>query len=306
MKNLDLIKAYNAMRQKTYDAIDKSVFAFLHERLTSSLSLRDLSVLYYVSALKVKKLHKAKEIAQALKISKTNLSNRLERLSKLALIQKQVNPNDKREFFIELTAKGQASLDVYIHIIDEPVKLIQFSYSLADKVKLVRAIEKMSLIDNEAPVKINWLKPQTIQAKLQVMINHIYQRAFNHDQSYLEAHGWNEGLKVFRVFLEIHIQSSLGHCTLNQLHQELSIPLSSLSRFIDTSSHLVLKKEDVKDKRIKYLSIRKPYHALFEDFMSNRLAFYQRSVDLVGRKTFDLVEQLLKILKDFTEKSPSI
>ena len=306
MKNVALIHEYDAMREKTYDLVDKAVFAFLNERMTASLTLRDLSVLYIVRALKVHQLHISKEIAIALKISKTNLSNRLERLTKMDLIQKQTNPEDRREYFIELTDQGQTSLDLYIQLINAPVKLIQYQYSLTDKVKLVKAIVKMASIDNHAPVKINWFKPKSIEAKLQVMINHIYQRAFIHDQTYLEAHGWMDGLKVFRVFLEIHIQSTLGKCTLKQLHEELKIPLSSLSRFIDASSHLLNKKDHSKDKRIKYLSIRKPYRSLFEDFMTHRLAFYQSNVDLIGRKTFDLVEQLFKILKDYTEKSPSM
>ena len=103
MKNVALIHEYDAMREKTYDVVDKAVFAFLNERMTASLTLRDLSVLYIVRALKVHQLHISIEIAIALKISKTNLSNRLERLTKMDLIQKQANPEDRREYFIELT-----------------------------------------------------------------------------------------------------------------------------------------------------------------------------------------------------------
>jgi DNA-binding MarR family transcriptional regulator len=296
-----LINAYQTMTQKTYDTVDKTVFKVIHQNLSGKLTVRDLNVLYTIFQREKLGFNISKEIAKALRLSKTNLSNRLDRLSQLGLIQKRVNDVDHREYFIDLTELGIKALAIYLNLIDETIRRLNKTFKATEKIKLLRALQKIASVGESQKLPVSWLSPAKIPKQTQVIINTIYQRVFDHDQDFLASHQFEGSLKTFRIYLEIYIQSSQGRCTLNQLHESLFIPLSSLSRIVEQSP-IITKKTDRKDKRIKYLSVKKSFESTLEDFMTNRLDFYHDTIKLVSQSSFDLMERVLKILNDYANE----
>jgi DNA-binding MarR family transcriptional regulator len=289
------------MTHKTYDTVDKTVFKVIHQKLSGKLMVRDLNVLYTVFQLEKQGHHIAKEIAKALRLSKTNLSNRLDRLSQLDLIKKQMNDLDHREYFITLTDKGTQALGLYLHLIDETIRRFNDQFSWAEKIRVVRTLQKIAAVGPSQKPPVSWFQPAKIPEQLQIIINAIYQRVFDRDQAFLASHQFEGSLKTFRIYLEIYIQSSQGRCTLNQLHESLFMPLSSLSRIVEQSP-IITKKTDRKDKRIKYLSVKRSFESTLEDFMTHRLSLYQDTVKLVSRSSFDLIEGLLNVLNDYANE----
>ena len=305
MDTKTLIARYLAIRSVTYHLIEKDVVFYVSQKTPESMTLKDLSLLYTMRGLIEKGVQKPKQLAFHLKTSKTLLSYRLERLFNLGYLSKKTNPNDLREYFVDITEAGQALLVVYTDLINLATQEIQIGFTFPEKLRLLKALETIAAVGAEKPLSINWLNLKNVLPTLQVMINDIYARVFTHDNQFLESYALSMPLKEFRIHLEIYIQSQEGPSTLTSLIKALKIPRSTLSRIIEQSPWII-KKENANDKRFKLLTIDDQYHALLESFMEHRIELYDDTNQLVKRKNFLLIERLFKILHQRTLiESPS-
>jgi DNA-binding MarR family transcriptional regulator len=291
--------SYLSIRALSYHIIEKDVVFYISQKTPESMTLKDLSLLYTLRGMIQKGIQKPKDIARMLSTSKTLLSYRLERLMSGGYLKKTINQNDQREYFVAITEEGERLLVIYMDLINDATQKIQAAFTFSEKIRLLKAIEILASVGALKPFRVNWLKPKSILPTLQVMINDIYARVFNHDMQFLESQGVLMSIKEFRIHLEIYLQSQEGDSNLTALINDLKIPRSTLSRIIEQSPWII-KKEVKSDKRFKTLTLDPKFHPLLEGFMEHRIEFYDDSNHLVKRKNFILVERLMQILKENT------
>ena len=296
-----LFTRYLEIRQKTYHIVESKGIKYI-QSMTKDISLKELSLLFAVEYLKETEENKPTFIGQYLGLALNHLTYYLNQLRKRNVLEKIVNEKDQRESFIFLTEKGKEALSYYQIALSTAASEVQKSLSVIDKFQLVKALRTIAYPATsvqQAPSFTRVIKDP--RQMTQIMINRIHQSNINEDLAFLNEKAPDISLKELRILLEIFIQSHQQQATLLSVVEELGLPLSTLGRIIDQSK-FVEKKAATHDHRIKYLSIKKNHHSLFYDFMNLRIARYENTKKLAGKKPFKLIEKLFESLETFIDQ----
>jgi DNA-binding MarR family transcriptional regulator len=294
------LSTYLLIRQKTYHIVESKGIHYI-QSMTDQLSLKELSILFTIEQLEKTGQNKPTLIGTQLGMALNHLTYYLNQLVKQKMIKKTMNPTDHREYLINITEVGQKALSFYQVALLTAAQDVQNTLSVFDRLKLIRTLRDIAYPPSKGITPPSLTKVLKAPNKhVQIFLNRVHQENINDDLAFLKRHELDFSLKELRILLEVYIQSNLGHATLLSVYEELKMPISTLGRIIDQAPY-IQKKAAKHDQRIKYLSIKKNAHFLFDEFIDVRIKRYNDAREIAGKKAFGLIEAMFKALERFID-----
>jgi DNA-binding MarR family transcriptional regulator len=298
MKNSS-IDQYLKIRNLTYHVFERDFLHYLNTLSRSELTLKDVNFLYQIKNTEPLK-NTPTQLAHTSRLSLKMISKRIQELTQKNFLIKNQNPEDKRQYFIQLSNEGENALSLYQAILNNFTERLRKTFKVYELLRLIKALVYVSnQVSTLPPLKFTYLRFSQFQAITQVALSRIYEWVIQRDLTFIEDYELPFSLKDLRVLLEIHIQSSTRDISLIDLYNPLLIPLPTLSRSIQRlSDGYINKKHDLKDHRKTYLFVKASKKVVLESFMKSRLDLYKDVEKWVGKKQYEYILRAYQTVKD--------
>jgi DNA-binding MarR family transcriptional regulator len=298
----NLIEKYLKIKEQTYGVIEGPFIERLKTLIPNDLTLKDVTVLYLIEEKTQLENNTSSNIAIAANMAFNTFSNRLKKLEKDGLIQREKKPLNKREHFITLTLEGKKIYDYYLKELNALVLYLQNEITGFKKITLYKAILKTSTYLNEKNHYPLFSKLFNIKETLNHALTDIYNGIYLTEQVFLDEKLPEISLKEMRILIEIYLLSESSMAMPKSIHESLNIPYSSITHTLNKCESLKIIKriQNPLDKRSFILNLTKKHKKYIESFMNLRINMYQSIKKHLSSSEWDITLKAFELIGHYS------